>query len=297
MSNVSISAYPGSKNHLADKYTELLPVNGIKTYAEPFSGMFAVGIHCSPTVYSIRIYNDINPKLALLAKVLSNPDTANRLFDMMLEVKFSKESFNYAKKVSASAKNIDIDCDINEEAMETACAVWVTLLLSYNGSMQTFRKLRKGTDEESYIKMIKNKLPLIELMDGIQVCNKNGFDLIAELKHKRDTFLFVDPPYNENSNCGEKSDIKHIRNDRTYEFDMAEEAKQKQFLDTVKDATAKTLICSYDNELYNEILCSKCGWEKLAVADTYKFMRVGFKGERKVKVTEYAYVNYDYNRG
>lgn len=93
--------------------------------------------------------------------------------------------------------------------METACAVWVTLLLSYNGSMQTFRKLRKGTDEDTYLKMIKNKLPLVELMDGIQVCNKNGFDLINELKHKRDTFLFVDPPYNENSNCGENSDITH----------------------------------------------------------------------------------------
>ena len=163
--------------------------------------------------------------------------------------------------------------------------------------MQTFRKLRKGTDEDTYLKMIKNKLPLVELMDGIQVCNKNGFDLIAELKHKRDTFLFVDPPYNEHSNCGENSDITHKRNDRTYEFDMAKEAKQKEFLNIVKDATAKTLICSYDNELYNEILCSEYGWKKLPVADTYKFMRVGFKGERKVKVTEYAYINYDYNLG
>lgn len=91
MSNVSISAYPGSKNHIADKYTELLPVEGIKVYAEPFSGMFAVGLHCSPTMYPTRIYNDINPKLTLLAKVLSNPDTANCLFDMMLDVSIIRE--------------------------------------------------------------------------------------------------------------------------------------------------------------------------------------------------------------
>lgn len=293
MNNVSISAYPGSKNHTADKYVELLPVDGIKAYVEPFSGMFAVGLRCSPTAYPLRIYNDKDARLTLLAKVLSNPDTANRLFDMMLKVRFSNESFNYAKKVSENAENIDIDCAISEKAIETACCVWVTLLLSYNGSMQTFRKLRKGTDEEVCLKQIKNKLPLIELMNGIQVYRKDAFDLIAELKQSQDTFLFIDPPYPENTKCGENSDVNYKRKNGTYKFDMAKEPKQRKLLDLVKDATAKMLICSYDNELYNEILCTEYGWRKLAVADTYKLMRIGFKGERKVKVTEYAYINYD----
>ena len=70
--------------------------------------------------------------------------------------------------------------------------------------------------------------------------------------------------------------------------------EQIAFLENLEGAKAKIFVCSYENELYNEILCKNFGWKCVPVTDTYKYMAVSGLGQSKERVTEVGDINYDH---
>lgn len=286
INKLTIAPYAGAKNRSADAFIDIIPYNGIKVYAEPFGGTFGVGIKKAP--HPIEIYNDLNPKLALLLQTLKNQETAYMLLDMLCSVEYSERFFDYAKEASNFFKTYNL-CSFNNRNDDVfiSCLVYSTLLMSYNGQMKTFKGIRTGHEEDMFYKQIKKKLAVIERLKNVHVLNADGIELIKTFKEYREAFLFTDPPYTlkNASSDNDRSDI--------YEFEILNDELQQKFLNSLKDCKAKVLVCSYRNELYDNTLCSEYGFERIDVAEVPKTMSIGQKGHKKSRAVEVAYVNYD----
>ena len=284
--DITIAPYAGAKNSSANAFEGIIPYDGIKVYAEPFGGTFGLGLKKAP--HPIEIYNDLNPKLALLLKTLSNQETAYKLLDMLCTVEYSEQFFDYAKEASNFFKKYNgCTFDNKNDDVYISCLVYSTLLMSFNGQMKTFKGIRTGHEEDMFYKQIKKKLAVIERLKDVHVLNADGIELIKIFKEYREAFLYVDPPYtrHRNSSDKERGDI--------YEFEILDDELQKKFLESLKDCKAKVLVCSYRNELYDNTLCSEYGFKRIDVAEVPKTMSIGQKGHKKSRAVEVAYVNYD----
>ncbi len=284
--DLTIAPYAGAKNRSAKAYIGLIPYNGINVYAEPFSGSFGVGLKKAP--HPIEIYNDLNPKLALLLKTLGNQETAYKLLDMLCTVEYSEQFFDYAKEASNFFK-IYNGCtfDNRNDDVFISCLVYSTLLMSFNGQMKTFKGIRTGHEEDMFYRQIKKKLAVIERLKNVHILNADGIKLINTLKESQETFLFIDPPYTK------KNDSSDTDRGDIYEFEILNDELQQAFLNSLKDCKAKVLVCSYRNELYDNTLCSQYGFSRIDVAETVKSMSIGQKGHKKSRAVEVAYINYD----
>ena len=284
--NITIAPYAGAKNRSANAFIDIIPYNGIKVYAEPFGGTFGLGLKKAP--HQIEIYSDINSKLALLLQTLKNQETAYMLLDMLCSAEYSKRFFDYAKEASNFFKVYNLcTFDNRYDDVFISCLVYSTLLMSFNGQMETFKGIRTGHEEDMFYKQIKKKLAVIERLKDVHVLNADGIELIKIFKEYREAFLYVDPPYtrHRNSSDKERGDI--------YEFEILDDELQQKFLNSLKDCKAKVLVCSYRNELYDNTLCSEYGFKRIDVAEVPKTMSIGQKGHKKSRAVEVAYVNYD----
>lgn len=284
--DITIAPYAGAKNSSANAFEGIIPYDGIKVYAEPFGGTFGLGLKKAP--HQIEIYNDKNSKLALLLQTLKNPETAYKLLDMLCTVEYSERFFDYAKEASNFFKIYNLcSFDNRNDDVFVSSLVYSTLLMSFNGQMDTFKGIRTGHEEDMFYKQIKKKLAVIERLKDVHVLNADGIELIKTFKEYREAFLYVDPPYtrHRNSSDKERGDI--------YEFEILDDELQQKFLNSLKDCKAKVLVCSYRNELYDNTLCSEYGFERIDVAEVSKTMSIGKKGHKKSRAVEVAYVNYD----
>ncbi len=118
------------------------------------------------------------------------------------------------------------------------------------------------------------------------VLSMDALELISEHKDNPEAFLFIDPPYPQ-VNESSKEKRKAI-----YEIELLCKNDQKRFLETLKGAKAKILVCSYGNELYDKVLCGEYGWNRRTVANVAKSMSVGGAGRAKSRATEIVYINY-----
>lgn len=219
---------------------------------------------------------------------MKNPETAYKLLDMLCTVEYSERFFDYAKEASNFFKIYNLcSFDNRNDDVFVSSLVYSTLLMSFNGQMDTFKGIRTGHEEDMFYKQIKKKLAVIERLKDVHVLNADGIELIKTFKEYREAFLYVDPPYtrHRNSSDKERGDI--------YEFEILDDELQQKFLNSLKDCKAKVLVCSYRNELYDNTLCSEYGFERIDVAEVSKTMSIGKKGHKKSRAVEVAYVNYD----
>lgn len=141
----AIAPYPGAKNRSADKFIPYIDCDNCKIYIEPFGGTYGVGLQ-KPR-FQVEIYNDLNPKLALLMRILSNLDTGYQLIKKMIADVSCTQTFFY--EATAKAKLIEehikkgIDDGLAND-IERAFYIWSLMLLSINGASQCFKKPKKA---------------------------------------------------------------------------------------------------------------------------------------------------------
>lgn len=271
-----ISGYPGAKNKTAVYYLMWIPYKDIDTYIEPFGGVYGVGL--KKDRHPVEIYNDIDKELCALFKVLSDEKTGEELLEKMMKVTYCEETFDNAKK---QLKENTFDDDVQKAVM-----VWCTLLMSYNGMRDEYSKKNEVEATGKLQSLILKKTKLLPVMKNLVVKNIDALDLINEYKNDERTFMFIDPPYTEKNKHSDK------KRKKIYNYEMLENKEHERFLEIICNAKAKILVCSYENELYNNFLCAEHGWKKIDVALTYKSL-----GARKNRYTSRAvesiYINYD----
>lgn len=279
---ITIAPYPGGKNRNTLSYRPFIPYKDIDTYIEPFSGMWGVGLNKAR--HPVEIYNDWDDELVHLVSLLSDKEKGMEVLRMLHQLPYTKDFFDYSK---AYLNIVDFQEDVFAGAL-----VWATFLFSYNGQGTSFRGIHKGTELAEIHRRLMHKIYTIQRLQGVTVMKKDANDLIKEYKEDSRTFIFADPPYPPTHLSG-----KNKRHKIYKAREMRKVEEQIAFLKNLEGAKAKIFVCSYENELYNEILCNNFGWKCVHVKDTYKYMAVGELGQCKERVTEVGYVNYDYERG
>ena len=279
---ITIAPYPGGKNRNALSYRPFIPYKDIDTYIEPFSGMWGVGLNKAR--HPVEIYNDWEDELVQLVSLLADKEKGMEVLRMLHQFPYTKDFFNYAK---GYLNNVDFQ----DDNLYAGALVWATFLFSYNGQGTSFRGIHKGTELAEIHRKLMKKIYTIQRLQGVTVMKKDANDLIKEYKEDSRTCLFCDPPYPKVHLTGKNERSK------IYKIEMLEKEKQIDFLKNLEGAKAKIFVCSYENELYNEILCNNFGWKCVHVKDTYKYMAVGELGQIKERVAEVGYINYDYRQG
>lgn len=280
---ITIAPYPGGKNRNTLSYRPFIPYKDIDTYIEPFSGTWAVGLNKAR--HPVEIYNDWDDELVHLVSLLADKEKGMEVLRMLHQIPYTKDFFDYSK----AYLNI---VDFQDDDVFAGALVWATLLFSYNGQGNCFRGIYKGTEPVELHRKLMKKIYTIQRLQGVTVLKEDANDLIKKYKEDSRTCIFCDPPYPPIHLSG-KNERKKIYKAR----EMIKVEEQIAFLKNLEGAKAKIFVCSYENELYNEVLCNNFGWECKRVKDTYKYMAVGELGQSKERVTEVGYVNYDYRQG
>lgn len=310
----AISAYPGAKaGYVGEAIAEILPYEGIDRFYDVFGGMANIILHKKP--HPEEYYNDLNKKLATLMLVLSDEKLSQELFERMLDTVpyYSQSGFDYAQFVSNHMldpnspfmqqypyKLIPGTADAID-TVEKAAAVWRTLLMSFNGAMQSFTGIReieikdgnefeidatkiKGNEALDLEYQLQKKTVITERMKNVNILNMNAFDLIELVKGDDRALMVCDSPYT----------LKQRNGKKIYECDFSDK-DQKKYVNLLYDSRAKVLICGYHNDIYNSVLMKPNGpykWYEYQVANVAKTMSKSSIGQMKSRATEVIWTNW-----
>lgn len=306
----AIAHYPGAKSGYVGRIiAEILPTkeDGIIKYYDVFGGMANIILHKAP--HPEEYYNDLNQKLTTLMLVLSDEELSKQPFERMLNTTeyYNQSGFDYAK--FASKYMLDPDSEFMRnyaynhklDSVEKAAAVWRTLLMSFNGSMQYFTGIRETTTDgiEFNIKadhlkgnevlvlqeQIQKKHEIPERLKNVNILNIDAFKLIKLVKDDDTALMVCDSPYTFNE-----------RTSKTlYEHEMSDD-KQKKYVKLLYDSRAKVLVCGYDNDIYDNVLLKPNGpfkWYKYEIAEVAKSMSRSSIGQMKSRATEIIWTNWE----
>lgn len=202
----------GSKQNDIKYFNELLPKN-VKTVVEPFAGSFAVMRDVYGDDKYIKYANDLDP---LLYYVYEHPEELKKGFEIWNEIKIkdskTKEKINELKTNTDELNKHIIDYIIDNQ-------------------------IAKGTIAQK--KNIDNADEDIKFIKKINFSNNDAFEFMEPFLKKKDTFIFLDPPYlfSDNSTYNpQKGD-----NDNTDMF--------IKFLNILKDKSTKAKIMLIINDL------------------------------------------------
>lgn len=288
----AIAGYPGAKSgYVGQVIAEILPYDGIQKYYDVFGGMANIILHKAP--HPEEYYNDLNKKLATLMLVLSDEELSKELFRRMLNSieYYSKSGFDYAQFQSNFM--LDPDGEFMQkyaynhtiDTVEKAAAVWRTLLLSFDGNMQNYRKMKKGTELLELEDQLLKKVDIPERLKNVNILNEDAFELIELVKPDEHALMVCDSPY-----------VKKVMSTKkgVYEKEITDQ-QQEAYVQLLYDSKAKALVCGYDNDIYDSVLLAPNGthqWYKYIVAEVAKSMSVKKFGESKPREKEIIWTNW-----
>lgn len=98
---------------------------------------------------------------------------------------------------------------------------------------------------------LQMKQDITNRMKNVKIHNENAFELIDLIKHDDTVLMVCDSPYTK----------KQMTSKVIYECEFSDE-DQERYANLLYDSRAKTLVCGYDNEIYNGILLKPGGPHK-----------------------------------
>lgn len=282
----TVAPYPGGKYHLAPLLNSLMV--GKRRHISGFGGMANEFLSMAP--HETEIYNDINNNLCHLFSCLNDGEKREALFDKILEIPYTKKSFDKIKKELEKGY-------INQTDFITYGAwVWFAHLTSRNGSGDSyngedlenenlkddgFKRIFKS--ENQFHNYICKKWYALSRFDNVIVWNKDIFSLLDAEKDNpegSDTFYFMDSPYLEN-NAG-------------YDDNMKTSKKHEPYCHAIGKLKGAVMVCGYDKpiyKLYDDIL-GEYGFSKIILKERPVTMETTEKGGRKRRETECIWINY-----
>ena len=228
-----------------------------RVYVEPFGGAASVLLQ-KPRAYA-EVYNDLDGQVVNLFRVLREPDTAERLIELLRLTPFARADFVESYEPSA---------DPTEEARRLIVRSFMGFGSDgHNRAVRTgFRAAsnRSGTtpahDWANYPDRLRQ---IIERLRGVVIENRDAREVMAQ-HDSPETLHYVDPPYlpEVRSDKSRRGKIKY----HAYAHEMTREdhAALLAFLPGLKGTV---VLSGYPSPLYDAALA---GWElieRAALAD------------------------------
>lgn len=264
----------GGKIRVVSELRDFLPEH--QAYYEPFMGSAALLLNHSRS--PIEVLNDRDSDLVCLMKTLADRKNGKELVERLCSLSYGKEVYQEAEQCRKKAYK-------GMSEVERAEKVYILITQSFNATRKGFGR-STYPDTWAYRRDMAFHLPMVyERMNGVQVQEGDGIELIRQIAGNSEAFVFADPPY--------RASLRGKGAGNVYSCELPEEG-QKRLLETLKDCKCKVLLCGYKEkekpDLYDTYLLSDKNWKCYKLKDLVKSCQVK---KKKAMGEEYIWVNYE----
>lgn len=263
----AILPYFGGKRKLASRIVDVLGDH--RVYWEPFCGSMAV-LMAKPTV-EMETVNDLFDDLINLARVLADRGLAFELYDRVSRTLYCESLWRDARERWGTAGAV-ID---NMPDIERAYDYFVVSWMGINGVSGTercnyqfaLRWCRGGGQGARRWNSVVQSIPAWhKRLANVVIVNRDGFEIIENIKDDSVTAVYIDPPYLD------KSD-KYL-----HDFSDDEHKKLAELLRCFEKA--KVVISYYDDDRLAD-LYGPADWRKIRFGKSYASLRNATRGPKK----------------
>lgn len=186
----NVISYYGGKYHLLedtlDYIEKVAKHNNAHTYAECFGGGGKCILNLDTVDHSFqrKIYNEWSSELCNIFRVLSDERKAELVYDMVNELEYSKELFDFCKKNISKTSFSEI---------EKAVMTYVLIRCSYNSNMKDFSKYH--IEEDTIYRRSRVLLEAPEYLKNVEIIKGDYRDIMKEYGDDPRVIKYLDPPY------------------------------------------------------------------------------------------------------
>jgi DNA adenine methylase len=247
--------YPGGKSRAVPKLFKYFPdMSNIKEYREPFLGGGSVAIAITKQYPDIDIWvNDLYEPLYNFWVELR--DNGDYLHEQLKELKSKHPDQGSAKGLFLDAK--EIVTDENQEDKDRAVAFYIINKCSFSGLTESSSFSPQASDSNFSMRGIEKLPDYSTLITNWKITNLSYEQLLSDNKQ---TFIYLDPPYDIRSNLYGKRGSMH----KGFDHDV---------FASDCDRFISPQLVSYNS---SQLVCERFkGWEAGQFDHTYTMRSVG----------------------
>ena len=265
--------YPGGKSRALSKIFQFAPdLTKIKQYREPFLGGGSVALEMSKRYPLMDIWvNDLYEPLYNFWCVLQHD--VDELYETLFDLKSVYCNQDAARCLFDAMKEAINNKDITD--VERAVAFYVVNKCSFSGLTESSSFSAQASDSNFSMNGINKLIEYSHMIESWTITNLSYEELLTDDK---DTFLYLDPPYDIKDNLYGKSGDMHKR------FDHDDFAKQC-------DHHTSPMLISYNSDQIVKDRFKE--WSVSEFAHTYTMRSVGCYNTDQASRKELVLLNYD----
>jgi len=265
--------YPGGKSRALSKIFQFAPdLTKVKQYREPFLGGGSVALEMSKRYPLMDIWvNDLYEPLYNFWCVLQHD--VDELYETLYDLKSVYCNQDAARCLFDAMKEAINNKDITD--VERAVAFYVVNKCSFSGLTESSSFSAQASDSNFSMNGINKLIEYSHMIESWTITNLSYEELLTDDK---DTFLYLDPPYDIKDNLYGKSGDMHKR------FDHDDFAKQC-------DHHTSPMLISYNSDQIVKDRFKE--WSVSEFAHTYTMRSVGCYNTEQASRKELVLLNYD----
>ena len=200
--------YPGGKSRACTKIGQFLPnMYTYREFREPFLGGGSVAIYLTKMYPSLNIWvNDLYEPLVNFWKEIQH--SGEELYTTLSDLKIKHPNPDSAKGLFLESKEIINSQD--KSKLERAVAFYVVNKCSFSGLTESSSFSAQASDSNFSMRGIEKLTGYQEIIQDWKITNLSYEDLLTDW---RDTFIYLDPPYDIKDNLYGKSGEMHKKFD------------------------------------------------------------------------------------
>ena len=200
--------YPGGKSRACTKIGQFLPnMYTYREFREPFLGGGSVAIYLTKMYPSLSIWvNDLYEPLVNFWKEIQH--SGEELYTTLSDLKIKHPSPDSAKGLFLESKEIINSQD--KSKLERAVAFYVVNKCSFSGLTESSSFSAQASDSNFSMRGIEKLTGYQEIIQDWKITNLSYEDLLTDW---RNTFIYLDPPYDIKDNLYGKSGEMHKKFD------------------------------------------------------------------------------------
>ena len=200
--------YPGGKSRACTKIGQFLPnMYTYREFREPFLGGGSVAIYLTKMYPSLSIWvNDLYEPLVNFWKEIQH--SGEELYTTLSDLKLKHPNPDSAKGLFLESKELINSQD--KSKLERAVAFYVVNKCSFSGLTESSSFSAQASDSNFSMRGIEKLTGYQEIIEDWKITNLSYEDLLTDW---RDTFIYLDPPYDIKDNLYGKSGEMHKKFD------------------------------------------------------------------------------------
>ena len=171
-------------------YIEMVAkANDARTYVECFGGGGKCILNLDTLEHKFQkaIYNEMDPYVCSIFQAVSDPDMAQQMFEIMTQLDFSRETFNYCRQHKT---------DTDNSLLVKASMTFALVQMGFNGQLKTFAGDKTAELlKDRYKNSCKKILEAPEHLRNVEVINGDYRKLMKKYGSDTQVVKYLDPPY------------------------------------------------------------------------------------------------------